>query len=242
METFSAVNSFENFKSEVSRRSRYLRSANGDQFLRAVAETSKRRLREIPKATVFWRAQIGHDWVVNSKVGTRTRGPHSTSRMKPLEDRAYEGRVNPKGIPCLYFATTREVAMSEVRPWIGSVVSVGRFRTDRKLNVVDCSVYHDEAIPLVETPSVEVIEQIVWTHIDQAFARPVTRSDNTAEYAATQVLAEVFRLAGYDGIIYKSAFAAEGYNVALFDLNGAHQIDSSIFTVRNAVYAFAEID
>jgi RES domain-containing protein len=242
METFPAVDSFAEFKNEISRRSRYLRSAGGDRFLRAVADTSKRRLRTIPEAAVFWRAQIGHDWVVNSKIGTRTRGPHSKTRMKPLEDRAYEGRVNPKGIPCLYFATTREVAMSEVRPWIGSVVSVGRFQTARELNVVDCSVYHNEAIPLVETPSVEVVEQIVWTHIDQAFSRPVTRSDNTAEYAATQVLAEVFRSAGYDGIYYKSAFASEGYNVALFDLDCAHQIDSSIFTVRNAIYEFVEIE
>jgi len=31
--------------------------------------------------------------------------------MKPLRDRAYEGRVNPKGVPCLYLATDPETAM-----------------------------------------------------------------------------------------------------------------------------------
>lgn len=241
MEVFSSPNAFEEFRKEISQQRRYLRSDGGDHFLRVVAQTCTRRLRTIPKGEIFWRAQIGHEWIVDSRFGTRTRGPHSQSRMKPLQDRAFEGRVNPKGIPCLYFATTREVAMSEVRPWIGSVVSVGRFRTDRSLSVVDCSVLHDHETPRVEVPSEEQIESTVWANIDRAFSRPVTRSDNTAEYAATQVLAEVFRLEGHDGIFYKSAFSAEGYNVALFDLDCADQIDSFLFTVQSATFAFRQL-
>lgn len=238
---FSSANAFEEFKKEVTRRSRYLRSSSGERFLRAVAETCKRRLRLIPRGAVFWRAQIGHEWIVDVRAGTRIPGPHSKTRMKPMEDRAYEGRVNPKGIPCLYFATTREVAMSEVRPWIGSVVTVGRFETVREQRVVDCSVFHGDEMPATDAASAEEVERLVWAHIDHAFARPVTRSDNVADYAATQVLAEVFRLEGYDGIIYRSAFSAEGTNVALFDLNCAHQLDSSIFTVKRATYEFGEI-
>jgi RES domain-containing protein len=242
MSRFASANAFEEFKKEVTRRTRYLRSPNGERFLRAVAETSKRRLRVIPDGAVFWRAQVGHEWIVDVRAGTRTPGPHSKTRMKPLEDRAYEGRVNPKGIPCLYFATTKEVAMSEVRPWIGSVVTVGRFETVREQRLVDCSVFHGDEIPSMAATSAEDVEQVVWAHIDHAFARPVTRSDNVADYAATQVLAEVFRLEGYDGIIYRSAFSAEGTNVALFDLNCAHQLDSSIFTVRRATYEFGEVE
>lgn len=48
--------------------------------------------------------------------------------MKPLRDKASEGRANPKGIPYLYLATTKEAPMSEVRPWIGSDISVGQFK------------------------------------------------------------------------------------------------------------------
>ncbi|MBM0202940.1 RES family NAD+ phosphorylase [Micromonospora sp. STR1s_5] len=158
--------------------------------------------------------------------------------MKPLQDRAYEGRVNPKGIPCLYFATTREVAMSEVRPWIGSVISVARFRTEREVVVVDCSVSHlEEELP-PGPGNDEEVERTVWSQIDQSFSTPVTRSDNTAEYAATQILSELFRSCGYDGILYKSAFSAEGRNVALFDLDCATQIDCTLYEVRNATYDF----
>lgn len=161
--------------------------------------------------------------------------------MRPLHDRAYEGRVNPKGIPCLYLATTRQVAMSEVRPWLGSVVSVARFEVQCDLTVVDCSVFHGTTVPQIEASTSEDVEKTVWAHIDHAFSRPVTRSDNTAEYAATQILAEVFRSEGYDGVIYKSAFSAEGYNVALFDLDCARQTESSIFEVSNAVFEFQEL-
>lgn len=131
--------------------------------------------------------------------------------------------------------------MSEVRPWLGSVVSVARFRVERELTVVDCSVFHGAEVPQIDSPTSADIEKTVWAHIDHAFSRPVTRSDNTAEYAATQILAEVFRSEGYDGIIYKSAFSAEGYNIALFDLDFAKQIDSSMFEVVNANFAFDEV-
>ncbi|KCZ56143.1 MULTISPECIES: RES family NAD+ phosphorylase [Hyphomonas] len=60
---------------------------------------------------------------------------------------------------------------------------------------------------------------------------PVLRSDNTAFYAPTQLIAEFFRLEGFDGIIYGSAFAETGRNTALFDLNGAEQVDAHSFEV-----------
>jgi len=184
---------------------------------------------------------VGHQWVVEAELTRRVRGPYPETRMKPPQDRAYEGRVNPKGIPCLYLATTREVAMSEVRPWLGSVISVARFSVERELIVVDCSVFHGKEVPEIESPTSADIEKTVWAHIDHAFSRPVTRSDNTAEYAATQILAELFRAEGYDGILYKSAFSTEGYNVALFDLDSARLTDASIFEVKNAVFEFREL-
>lgn len=235
---FSSVNACLDFKAEVTLSKRYLRSPTGGQFLHAVARSCKSRLRDIPQNSIFWRAHVGHEWLTDSKIGKRVRGPHRETRMKPLRDRAYEGRVNPKGIPCLYFATTREVAMSEVRPWIGSVVSAARFSTVRSLTAVDCSVFHGKNIPYVESSTPE---KIVWAYIDHAFSQPVTRSDNTAHYAATQILAEVFRSEGYDGIIYRSAYSADGYNVALFDLNCADQIDSSLYEVKNAIFEFAPL-
>ena len=50
---------------------------------------------------------------------------------------------------------------------------------------------------------------------------PALRSDDTGEYVATQILAEVFREVGFEGIAYKSVFSRRSFNLALFDLNSA---------------------
>lgn len=240
--SFSSSDAFWRFASEIATRSRYLRSQESQEFINAVARTCHDRAKPIASGTVFWRAQVGHDWVVDPENGGRMRGPHSERRMKPLEDRAHEGRINPKGIPCLYVSTSREVAMSEVRPWIGSVLSLARFRTSRDVTVVDCSIFHGTTQDNPAPASPDPMEQAVWASIDRAFSRPVTRSDNTAEYAATQLLAEVFKRQGFDGVLYKSALATDGYNVALFDLKCAEQFESSLFQVEHARFTFKEIE
>lgn len=237
---FNGPRDFLDFKAEVSQRRRYLRSAAGDHFLAAVAETCRSRVETFAEGHEFWRAQVGHEWSTDAD-GRRISGPHPEARMRPLHDRAYEGRVNPKGIPCLYLATSREVAMSEVRPWLGSVVSVARFALGRTVRVVDCSHYHGAEAPAEDLPDPQGIDASVWAHIDFAFSRPVTRSDNTAEYAATQIIAEVFRSEGFDGVIYKSAFAEQGYNIALFDLDAALQTESYLYQVQKAAFEFREL-
>ena len=44
-------------------------------------------------------------------------------------------------------------------------------------------------------------EAIVWLMINWTFSAPATRSDDTAEYAPTQILAEAFRQDGADGLL-----------------------------------------
>ena len=241
MARFEGLDAFWRFENEVTRQSRYVRSPQAVRFLDAIVATSSERLRTIGAGTVFWRAQIGHRWTDDVAAGKRIPLPHPEARMKPWDDKAYEGRVNPKGIPCLYFATNRESAMSEVRPAIGSVLSVARFETLRDLVVVDCSRFAhpiDHGHAKLEDDD---IENAVWSHIDYAFSRPVVRSDNTAGYAATQILAEAFKTKGYDGIIYKTAFSQDGHNAALFDLNCASFIDASLFRVREVQFKFEQV-
>jgi hypothetical protein len=61
----------------------------------------------------------------------------------------------------------------------------------------------------------------VWTSIDLGFAEPVDRSNDVADYAPSQIIAELFKRSGYDGVKYRSAFSEEGHNIALFDLTSA---------------------
>lgn len=128
--------------------------------------------------------------------------------------------------------------MSEVRPGIGSIVSVARFEALRDLVVVDCSRFARSFEGRQAAVTSDDIENQVWSHIDHAFSRPVVCSDNTAGYAATQILAEVFKTEGYDGIIYKTAFSHEGHNVALFDRNCTSFLDASLFRMFEVQFKF----
>src|SRR4029077_8932976 len=137
---FKSWNSYGDFNREVVRQRRYVRTPEAEDFLRGVASSCKARLRQVHQGTIFWRAQLGHDSQVLSQQNNYEGDvAFEPLRMKPRKERAPEGRVNPKGIPCLYLSTTRSAAMSEVRPWIGALVSVAQFQITRDLTIVDCS-------------------------------------------------------------------------------------------------------
>jgi hypothetical protein len=82
----------------------------------------------------------------------------------------------------------------------------------------------------------------VWAHIDRAFAEPLTRDDDVAEYASTQILAERFKREGFDGIAYKSNFGKDGYNVAFFDLDAADLINCGLYEITGVELEFSESD
>jgi|ERR1700733_2922462 len=115
--------------------------------------------------------------------------------MKPVSEKAMDGRVSPKGIPCLYLASDEKTAALEVRPLIGSYVSLAKFEVLRNIRVVDCS--HDN-MDVFATP--EDVETAVWSDINKAFSEPVERGDNSLDYVPTQILAEAFKRHGFDGI------------------------------------------
>jgi RES domain-containing protein len=232
---FRSRNVFRSFKDEVLRERRYFWSEAAEEFLKTVALASRRRIKSIPTGSMFWRAQLGHRTDHDKNSGAKVIKPHPEERMRPLSDQAIEGRVNPKGIPCLYFATSPEVAMTEVRPWIGSTISLAAFETTRDLKLVDCTE------PPSENPK-DPTESAVWAEINEAFAEPIVRSDTTGDYAATQILAEVFKGEGADGVVYKSAFLESGLNLALFDLECAKLLDTTLFKVENASFEFAPLD
>lgn len=223
MAEFGSWRDYETFARSVRREARYIFDERTVKFLHTVMVTSEARRRHVPSGKILWRSQHGHGWHTEGDDEFRFEvpAPFPPERMRPLPHSAREGRVNPKGIPCLYLATTKETAMAEVRPWIGSYISVGQFKILRDLELVDCSVEHAKG-PIFflseNEPSPKEREMAVWSAIDNAFSEPVTSEEDAADYVPTQVLAEAFRRHGYDGIIYKSLLGS-GHSVALYDLN-----------------------
>lgn len=245
--SFDSYRSYRSFVTSVNQ-SRYFRSETDLRFLEAVFESSLERREIIPAGAVLFRAQVGHDWRKDDRFDDDDISypcAHPPQRMKPLPNRASEGRVNPKGAPVLYTATNYETAVAEVRPWVGAYVSVAAMELQRAVTLVNCTeddrriwLRFDDAEP---TPS-ERAKQ-VWQDIDRAFAQPYDPADTTiAGYAPTQVLAEFFRREGLDGIAYRSAMGGPGHNVALYDPGVAELIKCDLVEIRAVNFDYTEVD
>jgi hypothetical protein len=172
----------------------------------------------LSKDSILYRSQLGCDF---DDDGIPI--PYPALRMFPLEKSATEGRANPKGIPYLYLATSKNVSISEVRPWPGKYVSLGYFSVKEDLALVDFTTgdrnncYIDfENYKLLAKDDIDNL----WGELNKAFSVPVFQSDTNADYVVTQVVSELAKSKGYDGIVYNSGYSREnyeGYNVVLFN-------------------------
>ncbi len=244
MTTFKSYRSYLQFAESIATKWRYARDAEQTEFLEAVFATSVSRQQVLSAATILFRAQYAHEWrseTLGDSDPEENPCAVGTERMKPLAYRASEGRANPKGIPYLYLATHQETAVAEVRPWIGSYVSLAQFQLNRTLRVVNCVSEHRSLFMYSVEPDPEVREQVVWQDIDRAFSQPVTPSDNTADYMPTQALAEFFREKGLDGIAYGSALGP-GHNLVLFDIDAAALVNCGLVQIESIKFSFSDAD
>lgn len=256
---FASWRSYAVFAAHVRQRSRYGIDSRTRAFLETVRACASLKSREvlIPKGFQLWRAQEGiKEWLERfdeeGQPFTVTPVAYDATRMKPRADRAREGRANPTGIPALYLASTQVTAISEIRPWVGSEVSLAKLETTRELRAIDLTEGHGRS-PIMELKfsqffgeepfDAESKERAVWIDIDNAFSQPVTRVDDTAEYAPTQILAELFRDVGYDALIYRSRFGGDhGYNIVLFDMSSAEVVQCAPFQITDIEVRFKKLE
>lgn len=243
--SFKSWQSYWNYSNAINTKNRYILDDESKEFLNNLLETSESRIRNITKGSILWRAQNGHSWEPihhGDELVDQIPCPFPPERMKPLKESASEGRANPKGIPCLYVATTKETAMAEIRPWLGAIVSVGQFKVGRDLKIVDFSVEHgnNNFNLYFKEPTDEEKLKAVWCDIDNAFSEPIQVSDSKSEYAPTQIIGEFMKNKGYDGVAYKSSLS-DGHNIALFDLDSAKLLNCSAYETKKVQFQFDQI-
>jgi len=241
------------FAQQILHSRRFVWGSEVTAFLDTVLATIRDRDVNLPDGMILFRAQLGIDWTdfaAERGEGAEEATGYGAERMKPRPNRAMEGRANPTGVPVLYLGTTELTAIAEVRPWIGAAASLAQFKVLRPLKALDLSRGHGRSSlagigfrQLIggSQPTVEEKEEAVWIDIDNAFSKPVTKSDDSADYAPTQILSELFRGAGYDAIIYKSQFGEKGFNVALFNVADADAINCAPYEVTGIELKFREI-
>jgi hypothetical protein len=225
------------FANRLISENRYFHDNDVQEFLDFIASYFPERLLTLSKDTQLWRAQLGCDTETELQNGEEygeVSVPWKPARMIPDPSKVREGRANPRGISYLYLSTSKETAMHEVRPWTGSVLSTAVFKIHKDLRLVDFSRFYGKAqqtrsvFSSLQEATEEQIMQTVWTNIDNAFSAPVPNNEEPTRYIPTQVIAELVKSKGYDGIAYRSVFS-DGFNIVLFDLKVASLIYCSIF-------------
>jgi hypothetical protein len=249
----TCINSYSAFARHVVEHNRDIHGDDANGFLGVLASAISERVLDLRQDTTLWRAQVGCDPGVEEYNGDvyNVAVPYDEKRMIPDPLLVGENRVSPKGIACLYLSTDKETAMSEVRPWIGTILSLAKFNITRDLKIVDCSKSHGQknawlkGIPAGD-PSFKIPEETIlrkiWSDVDSAFSVPVSRNEDTTRYIPTQVIAEFIKSKKFDGLAYKSALSESGYNVALFDLEAAHFVRPGyLFETTTLKISFAEL-
>ncbi len=247
--SFKSCRSYWDFQKSVVFGNRFFFDKDTKSFLDVLLETSESRKKSLEKGTILYRSQIGKDiQVIKDDLGNyinEVSHPYQEGRMLPRTDMVGEGRANPKGVLYLYLASCKETSMSEVRPWVGAEISLAKFRISRDLTLVDCSVNTSSTLIYFKVdeglyePDENEKRKSVWAHVDKAFSSPVNPNESHTNYVTTQVIAELFKTNGIDGIVYRSMLGPN-CNVVLFDMQSAEFVGSRLYSTNSVKFEFSE--
>jgi hypothetical protein len=199
--------------------------------------------KSVPAETVFFRARIGVDgrYLNFEEPFTPRRVYHPYLKGKigaPPPPLAAAGRVNRQGVSFLYLATDEQTAAAEVRPHPGHFVSVVPIKARKILNVADFSapdlldfIASDERLDLFHLAAT----------LNDVLATPVTPEERI-EYTATQLVADLLRQSGFDGVRFKSSVGT-GSNLCAFSPDNFEILNTSAKVIRVAAlhYSFSDI-
>lgn len=129
-------------------------------------------------------------------------------------------RANPIGVSYFYGAQEERTSVSEMRPYRGLLLSVGRGETVRDLRLLDLTAGMGIDSPFgcpdgYLRSRMESCE--LFNHLNEEFAKPLRHGDETNEYKPTQFFAQWVRDHHFDGLRYGSAMCEGGRNVVFFD-------------------------
>lgn len=249
---FKSWRSYQSFSRYIKNKNRFFLDDEQKYFINEVIETAKQYEQIIEKDSVVCRAQLGHDYRTeyqhdedgNIVVEYEVPAPYKKERMVPLATKAKQGRINPTGIPVFYCSNKNKIALSECRPWVGSILTLAKFKLVKELNVLNiASIDTNNSFYFSEPDNEEKIRKNL-SDINKAYSKPIVLDDTSDMYAPTQVISEYFRNNGYDGIVYRSVFSEddESYNIAIFDLSSVELLTRTLYNCDMLEHEYSQVD
>ena len=140
--------------------------------------------------------------------------------IRPPSKLAKAGRINAEGISVLYGANGKKVALSEIRPPIGSHAVIFRVNFIDDIYLLDVERLKNTLNEVKgDTNDVYSRGDFV-SRFESQISEPVMPEDESTEYVVTQVISDYLAKKDnprIDGLIYRSAQKKEeGKNIALF--------------------------
>lgn len=170
--------------------------------------------------TGFFRARVFQD-----EVGLKKAILMPSLELGPPPSRqGRAGRLNGAGISIFYGANTAEVALSEVRPPVGSRVVIAWFELQRKVRLLDIdalrNIFVEKSSPFDPDHLFNLQRAAFLESFSSKFTKPVMPDNESLEYLPTQSIADYLANEVYlslDGLLYASPQSGHtGRNVALF--------------------------
>ena len=233
---------YKDFAHEITHDFRYVLSPDSQDFLQKLLLQAEERVLTLPRGSLLYRARSNR---IPLGETTAVKSPYASEEMKPIRNVVSEGRANPSNICALYLATEIGTAIAEVRPSTQHPVTVGTFRTDRELRIVDLTAQ-------MGWHAYFFAKDFIWQDLSFDFSKPLNEQHQNVHYAKTQIIAETFKRHGYDGIRYRSQFyaregqreapAVKGFNFALFDLASATCESCKVYQIAEQHVVFKEMD
>lgn len=199
------------------------------------------------KKSIFYRARIGYkETVKDEDTIYNYMDENSGLKYIPYSDedigaspitKLSQGRLHRTGTSFLYLATDIETALTEVRPDPGHKVSIGCFKSIKKLKIADL----DQAFIRLSKNEKGLEKYVFINHIDQLLSRPVTM-DERYRYLITQFFSDAFRKLGFDGIYFTSSVGT-GQNLLIFNPSNFEYIvdEANVYDINALKYQYAKI-
>ena len=136
-------------------------------------------------------------------------GARDSSAPKP--DKVTNGRANPDHIRYLYLCKDADTPVYEVRPVIGDLISLARFRLNKEVQLYDLTLPKKPIEEYVYNSIEEYGSLKLFRAIGAMFSRPF--NGDPTKYIATQFLAEEIKNLGFDGLRFNSSLNSGGINL-----------------------------
>ncbi|GAB2526446.1 RES family NAD+ phosphorylase [Spirosoma aerophilum] len=161
---------------------------------------------------------------------------------KPPYEYATAGRANPKGISYLYVSDNESTTLYETRASLLDYVTIGKFKLEEDLNVVNLKD-GDSISPILLEDSIGkyMSYRNYLLRLGQELSKPIRKQDSELDYLPTQYLCELIKSLGFDGVEYKSSLNPTGFNLAIFNDQKFKCISTKLIEVKSINYEMNEI-